>query len=290
MNDLILPAPAKLNLFLHITGRRNDGYHELETLFQFLDFADELHFQVISDDHIQVTPELPGVQPEQHLVFRAAQLLAPLRRHRQGIRIHVDKQLPMGGGVGGGSSNAATTLLALNHLWQLHLSLEQLAELGLELGADVPVFVHGFASFAQGVGEKLTPISPPEIWYLVVHPEVHISTAAIFNHPDLPRQSAKLDDFKSVLEWPAQRNDCQSLVCSLYPQVARAHEWLLNYGTSRLTGTGACVFAWFPSEDAAQQALRALPNTLKGFLARGMNRSATHEALAAWVEISRSAR
>ncbi|WP_194755947.1 4-(cytidine 5'-diphospho)-2-C-methyl-D-erythritol kinase [Aliidiomarina indica] len=272
-----LPAPAKLNLFLHITGRRADGYHELETLFQFLSFGDELHFQVLAADSIDVTPALNDVPLESHLVYRAAQLLVPYRKHNSGVHIHVDKHLPMGGGVGGGSSNAATTLLALNRLWELGLSPTKLAELGLQLGADVPIFVHGQAALARGVGESFTPAYPKEAWYLVVHPGVHVSTAEIFQHPDLPRDTAPIDSAPE--NWQGFHNDCENLVCSVYPQVASAHKWLLNYAPSRLTGTGACVFACFSTETAAQQALRALPDSYRGFVARGVNQSPVMDAL-----------
>ncbi|RUO31357.1 4-(cytidine 5'-diphospho)-2-C-methyl-D-erythritol kinase [Aliidiomarina sanyensis] len=289
MTRLTLPAPAKLNLFLHITGRRKDGYHELETLFQFLTLADQLHFQLVAEDVIRVSPSLPGVALQDHLVFRAAQLLAPYRSDARGIQIEIEKNLPMGGGVGGGSSDAATTLLALNYLWELNLSLEQLAILGLKLGADVPIFVYGAASFAQGVGEKLTPVTPPENWYLLVHPGVHISTAAVFSHPELPRNTPKLTANDPITDWQIHHNDCESLVCSLYPQVATAREWLLKYGPSRLTGTGACLFTCFSSENEARQALHALPSTFRGFLARGVNRSPAHVALAALTEASTGA-
>ncbi|WP_232366315.1 4-(cytidine 5'-diphospho)-2-C-methyl-D-erythritol kinase [Aliidiomarina halalkaliphila] len=272
-----LPAPAKLNLFLHITGRRHDGYHELETLFQFLDYGDELSFQVLADDVVEVTPELPEVPLESHLVYRAAQLLRPYRKQPQGVRIHVDKHLPMGGGVGGGSSNAATTLLALNRLWQLGLSTEELADLGLSLGADVPIFVHGHAALARGVGEHFTPAFPEQAWYVVVHPGVHVSTAEIFQHPDLPRNTPPIQG--PIENWQSFHNDCENLVCSVYPQVASARQWLLNYAPSRLTGTGACVFASFSTKTAAQQALHALPDSYRGFVARGVNQSPVLSAL-----------
>ncbi|MCH8502096.1 MAG: 4-(cytidine 5'-diphospho)-2-C-methyl-D-erythritol kinase [Aliidiomarina sp.] len=285
MDQLTLPAPAKLNLFLHITGRRADGYHELETLFQFLTLADELRFTCT--DHGSVTIESNAevsIALQDNLIYRAAEKLLPLRANPSlGVTIALHKQLPMGGGVGGGSSDAATTLLALNHLWQLGLSPEQLAEIGLTLGADVPVFIHGQATFARGVGEQFAPAAPTEAWYLVVHPQVHVSTAEIFQHPELPRATPKLLDparHCSELAWIEQHNDCEKLVRSLYPQVASALDWLLKYAPSRLTGTGACVFAVFSTQQQAEQALRELPEQYRGFVAQGVNHSPAHQALA----------
>lgn len=275
---LTLPAPAKLNLFLHITGRRADGYHELESVFQFLDISDHLHFTLTQDGQASLVSDLPDVPEQDNLIVRAARLLQRHAAKNAGVRIQLEKVLPMGGGLGGGSSDAATTLLALNYLWQLNLTREQLAALGLQLGADVPVFVHGFAAFARGVGEQLEPVSPAECFYLVVHPNVHISTAEIFRHPDLIRNTKPVSN--TDVDWQLCRNDCEALVRSCYPPVAHALDWLLEYAPSRMTGTGACIFAPFNTKDAAEQALADLPNGYRGFIAQGQNRSPAHLALA----------
>ncbi|MCL4410604.1 MAG: 4-(cytidine 5'-diphospho)-2-C-methyl-D-erythritol kinase [Gammaproteobacteria bacterium] len=285
MKQLTLPAPAKLNLFLHITGRRDNGYHELETLFQFLTIADSLDFAINSSGEINVVSNtIEPIAMTDNLIYKAAVALLPYRQqHNLGVNITLTKRLPMGGGVGGGSSDAATTLLALNQLWDLQLSPTQLAKIGLRIGADVPVFVHGEATFARGVGEQFTPAKPAESWYLVVHPQVHVSTAEIFQHPELPRATPKLLEptrHCSDLAWLALHNDCEKLVCSLNPQVASALEWLLKYAPSRLTGTGACVFAVFSTEQLAEQALRELPEQYRGFVAQGVNHSPAHMALA----------
>lgn len=273
-----LPAPAKLNLYLHITGQRADGYHELETLFQFLDYSDSIQFELTSDGEIQLDHGNLDFPPEQNLIYRAAKQLAPYRINpKQGVRITLEKQLPAGGGLGGGSSDAATTLLGLNYLWGLQLTNQQLAELGLSLGADIPVFVNGKATFAQGVGEIFSTANPAENWYLIVQPNVHVSTAEIFTHPALPRNTPAL---KSALnDWQKGHNDCEKLVCSLYPQVASALEWLLKYAPSRMTGTGACVFGCFSSAVEAEQALQVLPTEFRGFVAKGVNQSPLHQAL-----------
>ena len=279
--ELILPAPAKLNLCLYINGRRADGYHELQTLFQFLDYADELHFTRRDDDQITLSPELPGVPPETNLIWRAAQLLrAHTGQPHLGCHVHLDKHLPMGGGIGGGSSDAATTLLALNHLWHLDLSPEVLAELGLRLGADVPVFVRGRAAWAEGVGERLTPANPPEVWYLVLKPACHVSTAEIFSHQGLTRDTPKIRIAPAFEAQPAHfRNDCQSLVAALYPEIKAALDWLSSYGNARLTGTGACVFASFDSEFGVLEALKNKPSSVEGFVAKGVNLSPLHSRL-----------
>ena len=284
---LTLPAPAKLNLFLHITGRRTDGYHNLESVFQFLDLADLLHFTPnrtgqITLECLNLDSKQLAIPAAQNLVVKAAQLLQQqlpvVQRQKAGVSIQLEKYLPMGGGLGGGSSDAATTLLALNRLWQLNLPLAELATLGLQLGADVPVFVHGFAAFARGVGEQLEPVYPDECFYVVVHPNVHISTAEIFQHKDLTRNSQPLPH--NDIDWKTCRNDCEPLVRSCYRQVAVALDWLLQYGPSRMTGTGACIFAPFATKAAAEHALANLPNGCRGFIAQGQNRSPAHLALA----------
>lgn len=278
------PSPAKLNLFLYITGRRHNGYHELQTLFQFLTLSDTLTFTVTDTPHIQLLNALDGVETEHNLIYRAAKLLQQQTACPLGVDIRLDKQLPMGAGLGGGSSNAATVLVVLNTLWQTGLSLEQLADLGLSLGADVPIFVQGFAAFAEGVGEVLTPCEPPEKWYLILKPQVSISTAQIFQHPDLPRHTpARSLDQLLNHDWS---NDCEAIVRQCYPEVDAALTWLTQYAPARLTGTGACVFAEFESEQAAQQALAQKPMNVDGFVAQGQNRSALHQHLALFPQLN----
>lgn len=276
--DLILPAPAKLNLFLHIIGQRADGYHNLETLFQFLDVGDSLSFWHTHAGTITLEPHLPGVAHHDNLIVKAATALLPYRSAlTDGVHIELSKHLPIGGGLGGGSSDAATVLLALNKLWQLKLSHQQLADIGLSLGADVPIFVHGYAALARGIGEQLVPMAPEEAWYLVVHPGVAISTSEIFSHPDLPRHTTPLVNNHVV--WSDCHNDCEQLVESLYPQVAQARLWLLEYAPSRMTGTGACLFAAFASQATAEHALVNLPSKFSGFVVQGKNISPAHQAL-----------
>jgi len=274
---LILPAPCKLNLFLHITGRRVDGYHQLQTLFQMLDVGDELRFTARSDAKLHLTCNDPSLESEDNLVLRAARLLQAKAPTSAGADIYLDKRTPMGGGLGGGSSDAATTLHALNKLWHLGLSTMELAHLGLQLGADVPVFVHGQTAFAEGVGEQLQPVNLPEQWFLVVTPDVHISTAQVFQHPDLIRDSAPLQ--LADLLHSSWRNDCQPLVERLYPAVANTLQWLVKYGPSRMTGTGASVFAHFQDESSARRALADLPASYRGFVALGVNQSPLLAAL-----------
>lgn len=271
------PSPAKLNLFLYITGKRPDGYHELQTLFQFLDFCDELTIEVLPTSDIVLLNEVEGVPAEQNLIYRAAKLLQEKTACKQGASISIQKRLPMGAGLGGGSSNAATVLVALNHLWQTGLSFEQLAELGLSLGADVPIFVRGFAAFAEGVGEKLTPCDVAEKWYLVLKPQVSISTALIFQHPELPRNTPKRT-LPELLHC-AWSNDCEKIVRQYYPEVEAGLNWLLQYAPARLTGTGACIFAEFDSEAQALTAFAQKPIHFEGFVAKGQNRSTLHQYL-----------
>ncbi len=278
MSDkLTLPAPAKLNLFLHITGRRADGYHNLQTLFRMLDVGDELNFQADSSGLIRFSCSDISIGGDDNLVVRAAKMLQPFAAEGAGVRIHLDKRTPMGGGLGGGSSDAATTLHALNQLWRLGLSTQQLADIGLKLGADVPVFVHGQTAFAEGVGEQLQPVALPDCWYLVVTPDAHVSTAAVFTHPDLIRDSKPLT-LADLMTSP-WRNDCQPLVERLCPQVAITLRWLVEYAPSRMTGTGASVFAEFADELSARRALADLPANCRGFVARGLNQSPLLTAL-----------
>lgn len=277
MNVLTLPAPAKLNLMLHIIGRRADGYHDLQTLFQFLDYGDELRFERRTDGVIRLLTDLPGVLPEQNLIVRAARLLQRQAEASWGVDIYLTKRLPMGGGIGGGSSDAATTLLGLNHLWGLGWPPERLSSLGLTLGADVPIFISGHAAFAEGVGERLTPVELPEPWYLVVRPQVSISTAEIFSAPELTRDSPTIT-VRTVLE-RGGRNDCQPVVEKRYPEVADALRLLSEFSSAKLTGTGSCVFAAFNDESQASHAAKALPESLPSFVAKGSNVSMLHKAL-----------
>ncbi|MFP5430928.1 MAG: 4-(cytidine 5'-diphospho)-2-C-methyl-D-erythritol kinase [Gammaproteobacteria bacterium] len=281
MTRLTLPAPAKLNLFLHITGRRPDGYHLLQTVFQFLQEADTLHFSHRDDDVITLTPGIPGVPAESNLVVRAARLLQAHTGCRAGADITLEKRLPMGGGIGGGSSDAATTLLGLNRLWGLKLSLDALAALGLQLGADVPVFVRGHAAWAEGVGECLTLVDIPEPWYLVLTPQAHISTADVFRHPQLTRDTPAITVAAFLGGGLARsvRNDCENIVRQLSPDVDAALNWLARHGTARMTGTGACCFIACPDRATAEHLLATSPHT--GFVSKGCNRSPAHVALAA---------
>ncbi|WP_350447025.1 4-(cytidine 5'-diphospho)-2-C-methyl-D-erythritol kinase [Pseudomonas solani] len=275
--QLILPAPAKLNLMLHILGRRADGYHELQTLFQFLEHGDELGFTLRQDGEIHLRTEVPGVPHESNLIVRAARRLQQESGTALGADIWLDKRLPMGGGIGGGSSDAATTLLGLDHLWQTHLGEDRLAELGLALGADVPVFVRGRAAFAEGVGERLQPVTLPEPWFLVAVPQVFVSTAEVFTDPELTRNTPPIN-LRSLLEGGG-RNDCQPVVEKRYPDVRNALILLNNFTAARLTGTGACVFGSFPNKDDADKVARQLPATLPNFVARGSNVSMLHRKL-----------
>jgi len=268
------PAPAKLNLFLRVTGRRADGYHTLQTVFQFLDYGDRLHFVLRDDAGIARAAPLPGVAEEADLCMRAARLLAEYAGVRRGAVIHLDKRLPLGGGLGGGSSDAATVLVALNRLWGTGLPVHALADLGRRLGADVPVFVHGHAAWAEGVGEELTPIDLPEPWYVVVVPPVQISTGEVFaeySRGDLTAYSRpiRIRDFRAG----PVANDLEALVRRRYPPVDRALTWLSQFADARLTGTGACVFAALGGRAEARAVLAELPSGLTGFAARGRNRS-----------------
>lgn len=276
------PAPAKLNLFLYVTGRRADGYHLLQTLFQFLDYGDTLSITPTVGGRIRLLNPVAGVAEEDNLIVRAARLL---QRHcwatddpaAPGADIRLEKVLPMGGGLGGGSSDAATVLVALNAQWSCGLTLATLARLGLTLGADVPVFVHGEAAFAKGIGERLTPAAPAEKWYLVAVPPVSIATPRIFGDPEL-RRDAPPRSLAALMAAPFQ-NDCEPIARKHFSAVEQHLSWLLEYAPSRLTGTGACVFAEFDTEAAARQVLSQAPAWMRGFVARGVNVSPLHRAL-----------
>jgi 4-diphosphocytidyl-2-C-methyl-D-erythritol kinase len=265
------PAPAKLNLMLRILGRRHDGYHHLQTVFQFIDRQDLLFFEPRSDGRIRRLSELSGVAPESDLVVRAARLLREQTASPRGADIRVEKRLPMGGGLGGGSSDAATTLVALNRIWDTGLSEHELAELGLTLGADVPVFVRGRAAWGEGIGELLTPVDLPRTWYLVVVPQCQVDTGAVFRDEELTRDSAPITiaDFRAGDD----RNDCLAVVRRRHTEVAAALDWLATVGVPRLTGTGACVFCACASERQARALCSEVPPRFSAFVARGSNRS-----------------
>jgi len=265
------PAPAKINLMLRITGQRDDGYHLLQTVFQLVDWCDWLTFKPLDGGQVSLLLPIPGVPEETDLTVRAAKILQQATGCQQGVLIELEKNLPMGGGLGGGSSDAATTLVALNQLWKLDLSLEKLMELGLQLGADVPVFVFGHAAWAEGVGEKLKKIEPQEKWLVIIKPECHVDTKEIFSVKDLTRNSKSITmaDFISG----QHQNDCLDVVRNLYQPVADALVDLAIFAEARLTGTGACVFAQFDSEELAQQAFDSLRGKWQTYLSKGLNRS-----------------
>jgi 4-diphosphocytidyl-2-C-methyl-D-erythritol kinase len=275
-------APAKLNLFLHVTGRRPDGYHLLQSVFQLIDRADTLHFDLRSDGRIVRTTAVPGVPEEQDLIVRALRLLAGEYRRRHGreapgIDVAVEKLLPMGGGLGGGSSDAATALMAANHLWQAGLSQQELMALGLPLGADIPFFIFGETAFAEGVGEALQAVAGPDCWYVVVEPGVQVSTPAVFSAPDLTRDTepVTISDFSRHLAVHGEpgsfgKNDLQAVAVRLFPPVAEAVEWLGRYGRARMTGSGACVFCAFSSESEADQVLAQVPAVWKAWKAKAL--------------------
>jgi 4-diphosphocytidyl-2-C-methyl-D-erythritol kinase len=262
------PAPAKLNLFLHVVGRRADGYHLLQTVFRFVDRCDLLRFSPRSDGDVVLATPLPGVPPESDLTVRAARLLQAETGCRDGVTIALEKHLPMGGGLGGGSSDAATTLLALNHLWRLGLPRKRLQDIGLALGADVPVFVYGRNTFAEGVGEAFTPVALPPAWYVVLEPPVQVPTVAIFGSPALSRDTPAI----VAANWRpgVGGNDLEPVAASLYPEVAAYIDWLSAFAHARMSGSGACVFAEFAERRAAETVLAQLPEGMRGWLAAGL--------------------
>ena len=266
----VYPAPAKLNLFLHVVGRRADGYHLLQTVFRFVEHGDRLRFSPRVDGAVVLSRPLPGVPSESDLTVRAARLLQAETGCRQGVEIEIEKRLPMGGGLGGGSSDAATVLLALNHLWQLGLPRQRLQELGLALGADVPVFIFGRNAFAEGVGEALQPVPVPPAWYVVLEPPVQVPTAAIFVAPELKRDSASMQ----ASEWTpgVGGNDLETVAVARFPVVAEYLRWLAAFGDARMSGSGACVFAEFASKDAADAVIRQLPAEMRGWVSAGLDR------------------
>ncbi|MGY8527074.1 4-(cytidine 5'-diphospho)-2-C-methyl-D-erythritol kinase [Paracidovorax citrulli] len=270
------PAPAKLNLFLHVNGRREDGYHLLQTAFQLIDWSDTLHFRRRDDGRIVRATAIEGVPEDADLTVRAAQALQQATGSRWGVEIEIDKVLPMGGGIGGGSSDAATTLLALNRLWELDLPRERLMQIGLALGADVPFFVFGHNAFAEGVGERLTVVDLPESWFVVIHPRQHVPTATIFADKCLTRDTpiSIVTDFAACTnKFAFGRNDLEAVATAKFGEVARALEWLRQYSPhARMTGSGACVFARYDDERTAQQVLDRLPPEWDGRCARSLAR------------------
>jgi 4-diphosphocytidyl-2-C-methyl-D-erythritol kinase len=275
--EIVWKAPAKLNLFLHVTGRRADGYHELQTVFQLIDLCDTVAVALREDGAIE-RPEGPSaVPPEADLVVRAARALQAAAGTLLGATLRVRKRIPLGGGLGGGSSDAATTLLALNALWDCRLGIEELARLGLPLGADVPVFVRGFSAWAEGVGERLTPLTLPERWYVVIHPGVAVSTRDVFQSPELTRNSP-LITIRAFFE-AGGRNDCEPVVRARHPEVAAALDWLSRYAPARLTGTGSCIFASCGTAIEAERIAARVPDEWTSFVARGLNISPAHRSL-----------
>ena len=263
------PAPAKLNLFLYITGQRSDGYHELQTLFQFINKCDYLTVTANLSNQITISPDLANVPLESNLIYKAAMLLKVHTNSTLGAHINLEKNLPMGGGLGGGSSDAATTLVALNYHWNLKLSEEQLSELGVKLGADVPIFIYGKAAIAEGVGEKLTPVTPAESHYLIATPDCHISTPEVFKNPNLKRDTKKqLHHDLMSNKWT---NDCEPCVKNYSLKVANTIDWLLEYAPSQMTGTGACVFSTFDHAHDAELLVEKTPTWLACFTAQGLN-------------------
>ena len=266
------PAPAKLNLFLHVLGRRADGYHLIQSVFALVDAADRLRFAVRDDGEIRRVSDLPGVPAEADLAVRAARLLKQETGTTRGADIEVDKRLPLGGGVGGGSSDAATTLIALNRLWGTGLDRPALQALGARLGADVPFFVFGRNAWVEGVGERLAPIDLPAAWYLVLVPPVAVPTGEIFAAPELTRdtEALKMEDFSAHMAPGRFRNDLEAVVSARYPAVREHLEWLARHGGGRLTGSGSCVFARFEDRESAERVRASLPQSMQGFVARGL--------------------
>ncbi|BCE00761.1 4-(cytidine 5'-diphospho)-2-C-methyl-D-erythritol kinase [Marinicellulosiphila megalodicopiae] len=283
--QLTLSAPAKLNLFLHINSQRPDGYHELQTLFQLVDIADILHFEIADEISLTVSDTNNyNIQNEDNLIVQAAKALNTYTNNHFGTHITLEKNLPIGGGVGGGSSDAATTLLGLNSLWNLGLSIDELANIGKKLGADVPVFVRGHTSFAEGIGEKLSQVNLDQRFFLIVKPDAHVSTMKIFTSKELTRDTTYLR-IRHPFETACLQefhNDCEPLVRKLYPEVDEVFNLLEKFGSPRLTGTGACVFITFEHESDAKQAFAQLPKSLQAWVAKGVNMSNTHIELKKW--------
>jgi 4-diphosphocytidyl-2-C-methyl-D-erythritol kinase len=278
-DETLWPAPAKLNLFLHVTGRRPDGYHELQTVFQLIDLCDTIAITVRADGRIERPDGPPGVDPEADLTVRAARALQVATGCRLGATLRVRKRIPMGGGLGGGSSDAASVLLGLNEVWGCRVPVDQLASLGLPLGADVPVFVRGSSAWGQGVGEDLQPLELPESWYVVVHPGVAVGTRDVFQSPELTRNSPIIT-IRAFFQWGG-RNDCEPVVRARFPEVADALDWLGRFAPARLTGTGSCIFAPCATAIDAERLAARVPDRWTSYVARGLNVSPVHELLRA---------
>ena len=276
-HESLWPAPAKLNLFLHVTGRRPDGYHELQTLFQLIDLCDTVALEVREDGRIERCAGPAGIAADEDLTVRAARALQSAAGERLGASIRLIKRIPIGGGLGGGSSDAATTLLALNRLWGCGLSPDALAELGLPLGADVPVFVRGFSAWAEGVGERLEPVTLPERWYVIIQPGVSVSTREVFQSPELTRNSPLITI--RAFFGSGGRNDCEPVVRAKWPEVAEALDWLGRHAPARLTGTGSCIFASVAGPGEAECIAARVPDQWRSFVARGLNVSPLHALL-----------
>jgi 4-diphosphocytidyl-2-C-methyl-D-erythritol kinase len=271
-NTLTLPSPAKINLFLHIVGKRSDGYHNLQTVFQFLTLQDTLRFDLNVDQSVILESQLPGVEPADNLIIKAAHLLKNKTGCTKGARIQLEKRIPMGSGLGGGSSNAATTLIALNRLWQLNLNTAELLSLGRQLGADVGIFIYGHAAFAEGIGDEFTAIEPPTPWYVILVPAVHVSTIDMYKHPQLIRDTPKIS-VEDYLSHHHCHNDFSPLVCREYPAIADALHWLAQFGPAHLTGSGAGLFLPCANERQAQDIVGQIPDGMIGFAAQGQNHS-----------------
>ncbi|WP_344797805.1 4-(cytidine 5'-diphospho)-2-C-methyl-D-erythritol kinase [Litoribacillus peritrichatus] len=295
MSPITVPAPAKLNLFLHITGQRDNGYHDLQTLFQFITLHDQLTFEPLQDDTIIVCNSklshkaAEHIHQEDNLIYKAAKALLPFRTNQTGVQIECDKQIPSGAGLGGGSSDAATTLLVLNELWNCQRTNDQLKEIGLKLGADVPIFIHGQAAFAEGVGENLTAVEVNEPWYVIIKPNAHISTAEIFSHPDLTRNTSPITISAALKQ--GGHNDCEKVVRKLYPDVDIAMNWLSQFSPAKLTGTGACVFAEFSEQQQADEIAKRYRQQGKAFedsvyVAQGINDNPAHRALREQIDLA----
>jgi 4-diphosphocytidyl-2-C-methyl-D-erythritol kinase len=273
------PAPAKLNLMLRVVGRRPDGYHLLQTVFRLIDHADEVRLAIRGDGVIRRVRQTPGVAEDDDLAVRAARLLKSASGTVRGADIEIVKRLPPGGGLGGGSSDAATTMIALNRLWNTGLEREELQSLAAELGADVPFFIFGESAFGEGIGELLRPIALPPAWYVVLTPPIEVSTARIFAHPDLKRDSKpiKMQAFSAGGSPTCAANDLESLVCRLYPEVACHLDWLRRQGPALMTGSGASVFCAFGNEREARAVFARRPAGMRGFVAAGLDRHPLHE-------------
>lgn len=269
---LTLASPAKINLFLHIVGRRADGYHNLQTVFQFLDYCDTLQFELDESGAITLASNLHNVAPADNLIMKAAQLLKTTYDCPMGANIKFEKRIPMGSGLGGGSSNAATTLIALNQLWKLNLNLETLLPIGRKLGADVGIFLYGHAAFAEGIGDEFTAIEPPTPWYVILMPPVAVSTIAMFTDPDLTRNTLPIKP-QDYLSGTPCHNDFSKLVCKKYPVIADALAWLCQFGDARLTGSGAALFLPCQNQQQARDIVGQIPDGMIGFAAQGLNHS-----------------